>query len=262
MTAPDRTPRAATRARRRTLLAHLSPTDPVEIPALAERLGISESTVRRDLAGLERDGQVLRVLGGAVAKGGDPSWRQKERTNAEAKRRIAVRAGELVAPGSVVLLDAGTSVAAVAQVLAARAGLTLATFGLPSLENAADGAADVLVIGGRLHQRGGRFVGAWTHLLLDSLSPDIAFVGADMFDVARGINCPDAELAGLKSRAIEVSDQVWVLLDRSKLTAPRRHRFWAPTPQTLGLIVESPVTEPERQAVDAFRAAGHTVVVA
>lgn len=258
----DRAPRTTTQARRRRIVDMLSGPQPIEIHDLALAFDVSESTVRRDLLDLERSGQVLRTLGGAVGKSSDPSWRQKERLNADAKRRIALRVAELVEPDNLVFLDAGTTVAAVAQVLAPRPDLTLATFGLPSLVNAADGEAEVLVVGGRLHQRGGRFVGAWTYQLLGMLSPDVAFLGADAFDAVRGINCPDAELVSLKTRIIEISTTSWVLLDRSKLVRQQRHQYWAAVPPSVGIVVEHPTTDDEERAVDALRKAGHTVVVA
>lgn len=262
MTSLERALRATTRARRRRILDMLRGEEPIEIHDLALSLEVSESTVRRDLLDLERSGEVVRTLGGALGKSFDPSWRQKERLDADAKRRIALQASELVAPNSLVFLDAGTTTAAVARTLATRSDLTLATYGLPSLVNAADGKAEVLVVGGRLHQRGGRFVGAWTYQLLGMLSPDIAFIGADAFDALRGINCPDAEIASLKTRIIEISEHSWVLLDRSKLVPRHRHQYWAPVPPSVGIVVEQPVAEDEEHAVDALHVAGHRVIVA
>ena len=92
---------------------------------LAGRLGVSEMTVRRDLDQLQEQGLVRRVRGGAVAldvPSDEAGFAVREQWQAATKARLARATAELITPGSTVLLDAGTTTAAVAAALAARFG--------------------------------------------------------------------------------------------------------------------------------------------
>jgi len=253
--------RTRTQERRRRLVERLAAPDPVDVASLATSMGVSDATIRRDLAELEKAGQILRVLGGAVGRRAGTSWHDKERHNADAKLRIAAEAVALVPAGAMVFLDAGTTTAAVATLLATRADLTLATIGLPSLFNIADGSASVIVIGGQLNQRGGRFSGGLTRRMLDLIGPDVAFLGADSVDPVRGLNCPDPDIAELKTHVVEIARTSWVLLDRSKLDGQPRNPYWAPIPPSVGFLIEPP-TAAQQPLVDALAARGHPIHLA
>ena len=82
---------------------------------LAERMGISESTIRRDLAQLADAGKLNKVHGGAVALDEedvqhDVPLAERSAKNVAQKRAIAQAAARLVAPQDFVYLDAGSSV--------------------------------------------------------------------------------------------------------------------------------------------------------
>lgn len=104
---------------------------------LAGRLGVSEMTVRRDLDQLQEQGLIRRVRGGAVAldvPGDEAGFAVREQWQAATKARLARATAALITPGSTVLLDAGTTTAAVAAAIAAR-------FGTPPFPVAAAGSA-------------------------------------------------------------------------------------------------------------------------
>ena len=85
---------------------------------LAEELGISEASVRRDLRDLAAAGQCQRVYGGAVpVSRALAEYRSRAGVEPESKRRIAVRAAQLIKPGDRVILDGGTTTLAVARAL-------------------------------------------------------------------------------------------------------------------------------------------------
>src|ERR1700722_2708197 len=76
------------------------------VPELAQRLGVSEMTVRRDLDALERQGLVRRVHGGAVpararAEGGGVTARGQ--WEGAGRGRLGEAVAGLVEPGSRVL---------------------------------------------------------------------------------------------------------------------------------------------------------------
>lgn len=96
------------------------------VAELAESLGVTAETIRRDLDALEHAGRLRRVHGGAVSAGlgstAEASLVERQTTQLEAKRGIARAAVRLLPDdfrGSL-LIDAGSSTAAVAELLANR----------------------------------------------------------------------------------------------------------------------------------------------
>ncbi|MPY81591.1 MAG: DeoR family transcriptional regulator [Actinophytocola sp.] len=121
-----------------------------DVHRLAGDLGVSVSTIRRDLAALAGRGQVMRTYGGAVHSDAvvEKSWHDKELAYRAEKAAIARRAAELVQPGDTVLLDAGTTAGRLAHYLKDRDDVTVVTNGLSALFVLADSTADVIVLGG------------------------------------------------------------------------------------------------------------------
>jgi DeoR/GlpR family transcriptional regulator of sugar metabolism len=117
----------------------------LSLAELAGRLGVSEMTVRRDLDQLQEQGLVRRVRGGAVAldvPGDEAGFAVREQWQAATKARLARATAALITPGSTVLLDAGTTTAAVATALAARFGPTSpGGAALPAASGAVPGGA-------------------------------------------------------------------------------------------------------------------------
>ena len=93
---------------------------------LARRFEVTMETVRRDLAVLESQGRLRRVHGGAVSvdqsTSGEQGMDSRQRQAAAEKRSIAHRALEVLerAEAGAVVLDAGTTVEALAELLLAR----------------------------------------------------------------------------------------------------------------------------------------------
>ena len=81
---------------------------------IKDELGISESTIRRDLNTLDEEGKLVKVFGGAVSvnyefSGKEPTVSQKKDVNLDAKKAIAKYAAGLIEPDDFVYIDAGTT---------------------------------------------------------------------------------------------------------------------------------------------------------
>lgn len=97
----------------------------VTVPEIKDVLGVSESTIRRDLNALDKAGRLTKVFGGAVSSDGtftgtEPSVAQKMELQQEEKRRIAQFAAGLIQPDDFVYLDAGTTTGYILDYLPAR----------------------------------------------------------------------------------------------------------------------------------------------
>ncbi|GAA3753516.1 DeoR/GlpR family transcriptional regulator of sugar metabolism [Spinactinospora alkalitolerans] len=221
------------------------------VEELADVLGVSPSTVRRGLSELEQAGKVVRTHGGAVPVSvtGELSWTQKSERNAAAKRRIAECANTLVNDDHVVLLDAGSTTTFVAERLAARSGLTVVTNGIGplwALHDAED--VEVILTGGRVRQRRGSIVGDYARAVLDRITADIAFIGADGLVPGRGVNCSSSELAAIKELHLRSARHAVVVADSSKIgAAPFPH--WAIVPGHYTVITDDGLSEKARRSL-------------
>lgn len=107
------------KARRERILHVATTTGLTSVEELSRRFGVTPSTIRRDLAKLTADGRLARTYGGAMALTAHPEASLRQRTGEafEAKRAIARRAAAEVRAGETVLLDAGSTVGALAHEL-------------------------------------------------------------------------------------------------------------------------------------------------
>ena len=100
---------------RRAEMRSILRSRPVGVDELAERYDVSLSTVRRDLATLSADGDVVRTYGGALAPApGEQSLHEREHLALAQKAAISREAERFVEPRGLLLLDAGTTVGALA----------------------------------------------------------------------------------------------------------------------------------------------------
>ncbi|MDN4598707.1 DeoR/GlpR family DNA-binding transcription regulator [Leifsonia virtsii] len=200
----------------------------VAVVELSDRFGVTTETVRRDLDALEQAGALRRVHGGAVAleRGSTAEASVSERTalNAGTKQRIAARALDALGDafrGSL-YFDAGTTTAAVAQLLPARLEATLGEAEVVThsitLAPALAGAERVglTVVGGRVRGVTAAAVGAAAVRSIQSLRPDIVFIGANGVSAGFGLSTPDPEEAAVKEAIVRAARRVVLVADASK----------------------------------------------
>ncbi len=136
------------------------------LPALAQELAVSESTVRRDLDFLEESGVAQRTHGGVFYTGPSPKlahFDQRQSQNWDKKRRIAVAASRLIEDNDTVLLDGGSTTYELAQLLVGRP-LQVVTNSLPvaNLFTSND-SADLVLVGGYVHAKTGVSLGPYAN---------------------------------------------------------------------------------------------------
>ena len=209
--------------RRRLILDAVHNRATVQVGELAERFGVSASTIRRDLNELHRADLLSRTYGGAVTPSvGEAPFIERGMTHREEKERIAAFAACLVRPGETVVLDGGTTTECLARRLRDIPGLTVVTFGMNILQ-VLTGADNITVIGvgGLLQHRAQIFGGV---LALDALAAynlrfDKGFIAATGVSAEAGVTNFGFEEIPLKRRAIELSREVVLLADSSKVGA-------------------------------------------
>lgn len=198
----------------------------VRVTDLSAIFGISEVTVRADLAHLAGQGYLQRVHGGAIVR--DPDLRL-ERSFEEAmdeyaaeKAGIGRYAAGTVRSGETIILDVGTSTTALAKALVARQDLVdvvVFTSSLPialELEPAIP-RITVIVTGGTLRPKQHSLVDPMAGFIFENIHASTAFIGCNGVHPDAGVtnvNLPEAEM---KRKMVAAAQRTVVVADGSKL---------------------------------------------
>ena len=236
----------------------------VSVTDVAERFGVTTETVRRDLAVLERAGMLHRVHGGAVPTGAlslvEPGLGERHGTRTEQKRKIAAAALDLLPAGDgSVILDGGSTTAALADLLPAERRLLVATNSVPIAArlSAAPGVT-LHVLGGRVRGITQTAVGESTVRALEDLRVDVAFLGTNGITPGHGFSTPDESEAATKRAMARAAQRTVVLADSSKLGREHLVRF-AALDEVDALVTDA---EADPESVAELEAAGLEVVLA
>lgn len=163
--------------RRSEILALVRGSGGASVTDLAHGLGVSESTIRRDLDHLHRQGKLLRVRGGGAVEVDDQPFAHVAARAADERDRVGKAAAALVHDHDVVLVDIGTTCARVARHLRGRE-VTVVTASLAVVDELReDRAVELIVLGGLLRPSYLSLVGTLTERALSQVSADIAFMG-------------------------------------------------------------------------------------
>jgi DeoR/GlpR family transcriptional regulator of sugar metabolism len=192
---------------------------PASVDDLAQRLRVSASTVRRDLARLDARGTLQRVRGGAAitddADGDLPFERVAEHDVAD-KRAIGIRAAEMVRDGDVLLLDIGTTVVHLARELVGRS-VTVITSSLAVLDVLRrDPAVELIILGGVVRPSYHSVVGLLTETGLGQVRADLAFLGTSGVRTGGEVLDSTRVEVQVKRSMIAAADRAVLLADRHK----------------------------------------------
>ena len=229
------------------------------VTALAESLGASEATIRRDLIQLDGEGRLRRVYGGAVPNGDrdDPFVDVAEVRVAE-KDAVARRCAELIQDGETVLLDIGTTAHRVARQLRGR-DLTVVTSNLAIYEELADETSIQLVLlGGVLRREYRSVVGFLTEDNLRQVHADRLVLGTSGVRPNAQVMDTTVVEVPVKRAMIAASDQVILVADAGKFPGSGMSRVCSP--EDLDVVVTNEGADPVTLA--AFDDAGVEVIQA
>lgn len=237
-----------TETRRERILERLRQDGQVQVRDLVMRFGVSEMTIRRDLEYLAGEGQLLRTYGGAMLATGpvrEQPYVEKAAEQTAEKARIALHAAQLVQDGQVILLDAGSTTAAVARALRGHnKDLTVVTIDLKiALELCDEPNIRVLVTGGTAQPHGYNLYGPLVEQTLRGLTVDIAFLGTSAVDVEQGITTPTLEKVPLKQAMLRAARRSVLVANATKFG--RRSSFQISPLAGLARIISDTALAPD-----------------
>src|SRR3954454_19646714 len=191
----------------------------VDVGTLAERLGVSGATIRRDLQSLSRHQLLVRTHGGAMANGsGDEvPTRVKAALRHAEKKSIGRAAAAFVEEGSVVGMTGGTTALELSRALAKRRVITVVTNAINIASELGGNSGIRLVMVGGIVRPSYELVGPAAEAMLANYHLDIAFIGVDGLTPEEGLTTHDEMEAQTDSVFLRRSRRNVVIADSSKI---------------------------------------------
>lgn len=208
--------------RQQYIMEELQRKASVTVTELSSALNLSEVTVRKILADMERDDKLRRTWGGAVSISGsmqERTYTEKETLHVAEKQAIARAVYDNIKDGEAVFLDTGTTTIELAKLIVEgpKRKILVCTNGVNiAMEMTRIHDIEVIVAGGELRHSIHSCVGSTTQNFLKSMSFDKGFVTGDHFTLERGYSTPSLREAELKRIALAASKQKFILMDYSK----------------------------------------------
>jgi DeoR/GlpR family transcriptional regulator of sugar metabolism len=248
--------------RRRRIAESVRSRGVVSVAEMAEALGTTEITLRRDLHVMAKDGLLVRTHGGAIRPSGvghEPSYSEKAQQAAAEKAAIARLALEMVRPGDSIVLGPGTTTLALARLLVHSPELTVVTNSLLVAQALMDAPrVEVILTGGTLRRSIHALVGPATEESVRALRASQAFISGNGFTADRGLSTPSPVVAATDRALAGAAQHVVVLADYTKIGEETMCQT-VPAARVHTLITDSRAPAAE---VEAIRAAGLEVLVA
>ena len=225
---------------------------------LAAEFGVSEDSVRRDLRDLAAAGICQRVHGGALpASPAIGSHAKRAGMAPESKRRVGAMAAGLITPGTTVILDGGTTGLAVAAALRPDLAATIITHSPVTAAALTDHpAADVIILGGRLHKRSSCACGAAAAEAASGITADLFLLVVAGIHPKAGLTAGDPDEAAIRRILVGRAADTYVVASIEKLGTVAPYAVVGLS-EVAGLITDAPAGHP---TVRQLRDQGVTVI--
>lgn len=207
--------------RRQLILELLQREGQLSVRAGSEALKVSEVTIRNDFIAMEREGLIQRTWGGAMLRQQnryEGAFTARLGEQRAAKERIAAAAATYIHDGDTIFLDASTTAYFIAQALGERRNITVITNGMyTALELGPNPAIATIVVGGQVRGDTGSLIGTLSEEMLAKLHVSKGFFSARGLTLAKGLTESTIFESQLKELVIKHVDQVFAVLDTSKI---------------------------------------------
>jgi DeoR family transcriptional regulator, glycerol-3-phosphate regulon repressor len=247
--------------RHREILRLLGEQGTVTIAGLAERLGVSPETVRRDVKPLTDDGMVVKMHGaiGLPSMAGEAPFERRMRENAEAKKMIARMVADTIRDGDSVMVDTGTTTSFLARELLGHRRLTVVT-------NSSDIARTLATVndnrvymaGGELRSDSGAAFGVSAIEFVSRFSVTHAVISAGAIQADNGVMDHDLAEAEFARMVLSRGQRSVVVTDHTKFG----RRGLVQVCDFSGFSELATDWPPESDVADALATAGTRLVVA
>jgi len=192
---------------------------------LALQLNVSEDTIRRDLNEMDEAGEIVKVHGGALSRSYHYPFKHSDVYAADAKKKIALKAINLIKDGMVVLTGGGTTMIEMVSMLPKTLNATIFTISpLVALQLADHPLITVILIGGQFSKNSQVCVGPQVTGYLNEIRFDYCFLGTNGISLSDGVTDSDLDIVQVKKSMIRSSNKLAVMCIAEKLNSSQRIR--------------------------------------
>lgn len=207
--------------RQKQLMAYLAETPEITVRKLAEKLHVSEPTVRRDLTELHARGLVQKKHGGAVLRSGradrEIPFLLRENERSIAKTQIGKIASDFIEDGMVVMLDGSSSAYHLVPYLVGKKDLIVVTSGAKTAVSLAEANIRTLSTGGQMRIHSFSYVGSDAEEFVRKINADILFFSCHGLDFDGTMSERSIDEASLRRVMFAHAKKKVLLCDKSKL---------------------------------------------
>lgn len=205
--------------RQRKILSIVAERRVISIIALAELLGVSHMTIRRDIHKLESKGSIVSVSGGVQLiehLSSEPKHNYKSLLYKIQKEAIGRAAAQMVHPNAVIFLDSGSTTLEIARCLLERDDICVVTndFAISHILTT-HGKCKLIHVGGEVNKENLSCVGELTAQFISNLFFEIAFVSSSSWGL-NGLTTPNADKFYVKKNLVKSSKTRILVTDSSK----------------------------------------------
>ena len=203
------------------IVAMVGEAGSVTVPELAEALGVTASTIRRDLQTLDRAHRIAKVHGGATSLERahvtrDLTLGERSDLHTVEKERICAYAAALVEPESFVYIDSGSTTLRLIEHLPHLDGVVYVTDSVAHAQRLMLRGLRTVILGGELKPETAAVVGPDALATLDRYNFSCGFWGSNGITADQGFTTPDIEEAQVKRMSMRHTAKRYVISDASK----------------------------------------------
>lgn len=205
----------------------------ISVQELSKEMGVSLSTVQRDLRKLEQEGKIERSRGGAISNTfseilsgiTEVAISEKVHVMQDEKEMIAEKAASLIQDGECIFLDSGTTVAHLVPYIMNK-NITIVTNSHYIMRKLVGCKGKIYMLGGVYNTKYDMTMGASTVAQMEKVRFDRSFISCNGVDLKlREVYSVEYEIAILKQIAMKRSQKTYLLIDHSKFETRAIHAY-------------------------------------
>lgn len=209
-----------TEERQRLILNEIEEKSVVYVSDLVQRLNTSESTIRRDLNSLHKEGRLNKVHGGATKINKtmhtmDDIIEKRQTLNQEEKLKVAKKAAELINENDFVYIDSGTTTELMIDFLKEKKAIYV-TNGLNQAMKLISRGFKVYILAGEVKEATHAIIGMEAIKCLSKYNFTKGFFGTNGISLESGFTTPEIKEALIKEEGIKKTREAYILADDSK----------------------------------------------
>lgn len=226
--------------RQQALLKLLKAYTNIDVDTAANELGVSPTTIRRDLQMFEKQNIVTRFHGGAqlikdTMKDEDPALEPQSPKNMSQKHAIAKYAASLIEDGDTIFMNSSSTVLLMLDYIRDKRVIIVTNNG-KAIGYPKENGIELIITGGEVYNRKQSLVGEFALHTLSKITADKAFIGVGGISVKGGITTSVLQETAINELMLKrCKGPCFILAATSKIG--REHNFLSGSIQQVNTIV-------------------------